>query len=156
MAFLSASQTGLHAWLSVVTGVVVVDMIPVWPSALNHVLDVLLLVLLLFFSPSVLTYLLLSVCLLSFSSLLALAVATQHPSRSFPVTLATSQGSSAPGETPGREREKERERDRNRVESCPPQPTEPHSLSPYHHDSHSLTRPYRTSSILQSSPGDWP
>lgn len=112
MAFLSASQTGLHAWLSVVTGVVVVDMIPVWPSALNHVLDVLLLVLLLFFSPSVLTYLLLSVYLLSFSSLLALAVAIQHPSRSFPVTLATSQGSSAPGETPGREREKERERER--------------------------------------------
>lgn len=82
----------------------------------------------------------LPVCL-SFSSLLALAVAIQHPSRSFPVTLATSQGSSAPGETPGREREKERERERNRVESCPPQPTEPHSLSPYHHDSHSLTRP---------------
>lgn len=156
MAFLSASQSRLHAWLSVVTGVVVVDMVPVWPSALNHVLDVLLLVLPLFFSSSVLTYLLLSVCLLSFSSLLALAVAIQHPTRSFPVTLATSQGSSAPGETPGREREKERERDRNRVESCPPQPTEPHSLSPYHHDSHSLTRPYPTSSILQSSPGDWP
>lgn len=118
MAFLSASQTGLHAWLSVVTGVVVVDMIPVWPSALNHVLDVLLLVLLLFFSPSVLTYLLLSVCLLSFSSLLALAVAIQHPSRSFPVTLATSQGSSAPGETPGREREKKRERE-TETESSP-------------------------------------
>lgn len=41
---------------------------------------------------------------------LALAVAIQHPTRSFPVTLATCQGSSAPGETPGREREKERER----------------------------------------------
>lgn len=66
--------------------------------------------LLLFFSPCVLTYLLLCVCLLSFSSLLALAVAIQHPTRSFPVTLATCQGSSAPGETPGREREKERER----------------------------------------------